>query len=102
MKNLILIALVLVLSSCHTTYYWYSHEAATTLSKFSPAYFTASGTIEKYSPVKIHADGTRYTMVGYKKKDAKGYLWADKRIVKKEPTPKDQVKRNREFKKLLK
>lgn len=102
MKNVILIALVLVLSSCHTTYYWYSHEAATTLSKFSPSFFTASGTIERYNPVKIHADGTIYTMVCDKKKDAKGYLWEDKVVVKKERTPREQVELNNQFKKLLK
>jgi hypothetical protein len=101
MKKILFIA-ILFLSSCHTTYYWYSNEAATTLSKFSPSYFTASGRIEKYNPVKTHPDGTLYTMMGYKKKDAKGYLWEDKRIVKKERTPKEEVKLNKRLKKLMK
>lgn len=100
MKTLTFIS-ILFLTSCHTTYYWYSAEADKTLSKQTMYLYGSNGQRIDYRPVKVLPDGTRYTMMCYQKRDADGYLWTDKIIVKKEKTPKECVKINKESDKLL-
>jgi hypothetical protein len=97
MKILIFIS-ILFLASCSHTYYWYSAEAEQTLSRMS--LWTSSG--RTYDPVKTLPDGTRYTMLCYSAKGDAGYLWKDKMLVKKEKTPKEWVKLNKESNRILK
>jgi hypothetical protein len=100
MKILILIS-ILFLTSCHTTYYWYSAEADKMLSRQTMYLYGSDGQRIDYRPVKVLPDGTRYTMMCYSRKGANWYLWVDKVLVKKEKTPEELVRLNKKSDKLL-
>lgn len=103
-KKLLLLLSAISFGCSNKTYYVYSYQS-TQRTPMQLDWIGFNGSIQyklqDTNPLTL-PDGTKYTAVFYEKNWKDSYLWPDAKLVKVECTPKDVVKRNKEFMKLIK
>ena len=100
-KYFILVLFIILTTSCHTNYYYYSYDAHHMLRRGDLYLVNTNGERVKLPTVQVTPSGRLYTMMCSSKKEAKSYLWEDKMLVEKRRMTKLQVYNHKTFNKLI-